>query len=70
MALTAQDFGLTENQIKELNTFIEQASTDFFASDHDLNPIDIGNVTISFDFGPPAGRAVTVEFAGRWLDLE
>ena len=55
MALTAQDFGVTKNKIIELNTFIEQASMDFFASDHDLDPIEFGNVTVSFDFGPPLG---------------
>ena len=70
MALTTQDFKLSENQIHELNAFIQKTSTDFFASDENLHPIDIGSVTVSFDFGPPSGRGVTVEFAGKWLDLE
>ena len=70
MALTAQDFQLTESQIREVNAFIEKAAVDFFASDGDLDPIEIGGVTISFDFDPAFGRQVTVQFAGTSLELE
>lgn len=70
MALTAHDFELTEDQIRELNAFIEKANADFFASGEDLDPIDIGGVSVSFDFSPGIGRGVTVQFAGKWLDLE
>lgn len=70
MALTAHHFELTENQIGELNEFIDKTNVDFFASDDDLDPMDIGGVTVSFSFTPGIGRGVTVEFAGKWMDLE
>ena len=55
MALTAQDFQLTESQIREVNAFIEKAAVDFFASDGDLDPIEIEVLPSRSTSIPPSG---------------
>lgn len=68
MALTTEDFSLTEAELAKINEFIRETVDAFYARNPDEDPLD--QVSVNFEFAAGLGRFVTVSIAGKEMELE
>lgn len=56
--MRSSDFHLTDEQLDKINRFAREKSAKHSEAEQ------FSDVTVSFSFGPPLGRVVTVSFSG------